>query len=89
MQKDKIVASNNLDLLVEGSSDVVEQIRKCNEANTLVRINSHGVYGMYSHGRDFYVYVFVEPSMVYNTTVPNVSIVMVFLLLGYWDYFVY
>ena len=81
MQKDKIVASNNLDLLVEGSSDVVEQIRKCNEANTLVRINSHGVYGMYSHGRDFYVYVFVEPSMVYNTTVPNVSIVMVFYCL--------
>ena len=81
MQKDKIVASNNLDLLVEGSSDVVEQIRKCNEANTLVRINSHGVYGMYSHGRDFYVYVFVEPSMVYNATVPNVSIVMVFYCL--------
>lgn len=81
MQKDKIVASNNLDLLVEGSSDVVEQIRKCNEANTLVRINSHGVYGMYSHGRDFYVYIYVHPSMVYNTTVPNVSIVMVFYCL--------
>lgn len=81
MQKDKIVASNNLDLLVEGSSDVVEQIRKCNEANTLVRINSHNVYGMYSHGRDFYVYIYVNPSMVYNTTVPNVSIVMVFYCL--------
>lgn len=81
MQKDKIVASNNLDLLVEGSSDVVEQIRKCNEANTLVRINSHGVYGMYSHGRDFYVYIYVNPSMVYNATVPNVSIVMVFYCL--------
>lgn len=81
MQKDKIVASNNLDLLVEGSSDVVEQIRKCNEANTLVRINSHSVYGMYSHGRDFYVYIYVNPSMVYNTTVPNVSIVMVFYCL--------
>ena len=81
MQKDKIVASNNLDLLVEGSSDVVEQIRKCNEANTLVRINSHSVYGMYSHGRDFYVYIYVNPSMVYNTTIPNVSIVMVFYCL--------
>ena len=81
MQKDKIVASNNLDLLVEGSSDIVEQIRKCNEANTLVRINSHSVYGMYSHGRDFYVYIYVHPSMVYNTTVPNVSIVMVFYCL--------
>ena len=81
MQKDKIVASNNLDLLVEGSSDVVEQIRKCNEANTLVRINSHSVYGMYSHGRDFYVYIYVNPSMVYNATVPNVSIVMVFYCL--------
>ena len=81
MQKDKIVASNNLDLLVEGSSDVVEQIRKCNEANTLVRINSHNVYGMYSHGRDFYVYIYVNPSMVYNATVPNVSIVMVFYCL--------
>lgn len=81
MQKDKIVASNNLDLLIEGSSDVVEQIRKCNEANTLDRINSHGVYGMYSHGRDFYVYIYVNPSMVYNTTVPNVSIVMVFYCL--------
>ena len=81
MQKDKIVASNNLDLLVEGSSDVVEQIRKCNEANTLVRINSHGVYGMYSHGRDFYVYIYVHPSMVYNSTIPNVSIVMVFYCL--------
>lgn len=81
MQKDKIVASNNLDLLVEGSSDAVEQIRKCNEANTLVRINSHGVYGMYSHGRDFYVYIYVNPSMVYNATVPNVSIVMVFYCL--------
>lgn len=77
MQKDKIVASNNLDLLVEGSSDIVDEIRKCNEANTLVRINSHSVYGMYSHGRDFFVYIYVNPSMVYNATVPNVSIVMV------------
>ena len=81
MQKDKIVASNNLDLLVEGGSDVVEQIRKCNEVNTLVRINSHNVYGMYSHGRDFYVYIYVNPSIVYNATVPNVSIVMVFYCL--------
>ena len=81
MQKDKIVASNNLDLLVEGSSDVVDEIRKCNEANTLVRINSHSVYGMYSHGRDFFVYIYVNPSMVYNITVPNVSIVMVFYCL--------
>lgn len=81
MQKDKIVASNNLDLLVEGSSDIVDEIRKCNEANTLVRINSHNVYGMYSHGRDFYVYIYVNPSMVYNATVPNVSIVMVFYCL--------
>ena len=81
MQKDKIIASNNLDLLVEGSSDIVDEIRKCNEANTLVRINSHGVYGMYSHGRDYYVYIYVNPSMVYNATVPNVSIVMVFYCL--------
>ena len=81
MQKDKIIASNNLDLLVEGSSDIVSEIRKCNEANTLVRINSHGVYGMYSHGRDYYVYIYVNPSMVYNATVPNVSIVMVFYCL--------
>ena len=81
MQKDKIVASNNLDLLVEGGSDIVDEIRECNEANTLVRINSHGVYGMYSHGRDFYVYIYVNPSMVYNATVPNVSIVMVFYCL--------
>lgn len=81
MQKDKIIASNNLDLLVEGSSDIVDEIRKCNEANTLVRINSHNVYGMYSHGRDFYVYIYVNPSMVYNATVPNVSIVMVFYCL--------
>lgn len=81
MQKDKIIASNNLDLLVEGSSDIVNEIRECNEANTLVRINSHGVYGMYSHGRDFYVYIYVNPSMVYNATVPNVSIVMVFYCL--------
>lgn len=81
MQKDKIVASNNLDLLVEGGSDIVDEIRECNEANTLVRINSHGVYGMYSHGRDFYVYIYVNPSMVYNATIPNVSIVMVFYCL--------
>ncbi len=81
MQKDKIVASNNLDLLVEGGSDIVDEIRECNEANTLVRINSHNVYGMYSHGRDFYVYIYVNPSMVYNATVPNVSIVMVFYCL--------
>lgn len=81
MQKDKIIASNNLDLLVEGSSDIVDEIRKCNEANNLVRINSHGVYGMYSHGRDFYVYIYVNPSMVYNATIPNVSIVMVFYCL--------
>ena len=81
MQKDKIIASNNLDLLVDGSSDIVDEIRKCNEANTLVRINSHNVYGMYSHGRDFYVYIYVNPSMVYNATVPNVFIVMVFYCL--------
>ena len=81
MQKDKIIASNNLDLLVDGSSDIVDEIRECNEANTLVRINSHNVYGMYSHGRDFYVYIYVNPSMVYNATVPNVSIVMVFYCL--------
>lgn len=81
MQKDKIIASNNLDLLVDGSSDIVDEIRKCNEANTLVGINSHHVYGMYSHGRDFYVYIYVNPSMVYNATVPNVSIVMVFYCL--------
>ena len=81
MQKEKIIASNNLDLLVDGSSDIVDEIRKCNEANTLVRINSHGVYGMYSHGRVFFVYIYVNPSMVYNATVPNVSIVMVFYCL--------
>ena len=78
----KVIASNDETLIGKDLSDsnFVAGVRYNNSANTLVRTtsltNSNEVFGMYSHGRDNYVYAYLPKSDVYATVVRNVAAIV-------------
>ena len=78
----KVIASNDETLIGKDLSDsnFVAGVRYNNSANTLVRTtsltSSNEVFGMYSHGRDNYVYAYLPKSDVYATVVRNVAAIV-------------
>ena len=78
----KVIASNDETLIGKDLSDsnFVGGVRYNNSANTLVRTtsltSSNEVFGMYSHGRDNYVYAYLPKSDVYATVVRNVAAIV-------------
>ena len=78
----KIIASNDETLIGKDLSDsnFVAGVRYNNSANTLVRTtsltSSNEVFGMYSHGRDNYVYAYLPKSDVYATVVRNATAIV-------------
>ena len=78
----KVIASNDETLIGKDLSDsnFVAGVRYNNSANTLVRTasltSSNEVFGMYSHGRDNYVYAYLPKSDVYATVGRNVAAIV-------------
>ena len=78
----KIIASNDETLIGKDLSDsnFVAGVRYNNSANTLVRTtsltSSNEVFGIYSHGRDNYVYAYLPKSDVYATVVRNATAIV-------------
>ncbi len=81
-----IIASNEPSLigLDISESNFLAGVRYNNSANTLVKTASltsgSDVYGMYSHGRDNYVYAYLKKSDVFVTTNRNaVAILLIYI----------
>ena len=78
----KVIASNDETLIGKDLSDsnFVAGVRYNNSANTLVRTtsltSSNEVFGIYSHGRDNYVYAYLPKSDVYATVVRNATAIV-------------
>ena len=78
----KIIASNEESLVGKDITDsnFLAGVRYNNSANTLVKTasltGSNEVFGMYSHGRDNYVYAYLPKSDVYSTMVRNVMAII-------------
>ncbi len=82
-----IIASNEPSLigLDISESNFLAGVRYNNSANTLVKTASltagADVYGMYSHGRDNYVYAYLKKSDVFVTTNRNaVAILLIYIV---------
>ena len=75
VRENHVEASNIPELIGKNVSDIeiIKSIRKNNKAGKLVRVNSFNLqtsyYGMYSHGRDYYLYTYVPSSQTYNITI--------------------
>ena len=75
VREDHVEASNIPELIGKNVSDIeiIKSIRRNNKAEQLVRVNSFNLqtsyYGMYSHGRDYYLYAYVPSSQTYNITI--------------------
>lgn len=82
------VESSNVPELIGtdiSENEVVQAIRESNHAETLKRINDgnwlNRHYGMYSHGRDYYLYAYVPAHQIYNVTAPNMASALIAYLL--------
>ena len=78
-----VEASNDPELIGVNvlESDLLQSIRNCDQAEKLIRADAgkglSRVYGMYSHGRDYYLYAYVPARQIYNVTISNLTITMV------------
>ena len=75
VRDEHVEASNIPELIGKNVSDIeiIKSIRKNNKAEKLVRVNSFNIqnsyYGMYSHGRDYYLYAYIPSKQTYNITI--------------------
>ena len=87
VEGNRVEASNVPELIGTDISEneVVQAIRESNHAETLKRINDgnwlNRHYGMYGHGRDYYLYAYVPAHQVYNVTAPNMASALIVYLL--------
>lgn len=87
VEGNRVEASNVPELIGTDISEneVVQAIRESNHAETLKRVNDgnwlNRHYGMYSHGRDYYLYAYVPAHQVYNVTAPNMASALIVYLL--------
>ena len=87
VEGNRVEASNVPELIGTDISEneVVQAIRESNHAETLKRINDgnwlNRHYGMYSHGRDYYLYAYVPAHQIYNVTAPNMASALIVYLL--------
>ena len=86
-EDNRVAASNDPTLIGMNifESKRLMSIRKSGHADKLIRVYApKGIeqcYGMYSHGRDYYLYAYVPARQVYDLTVMNLVITLVMYIL--------
>lgn len=79
----KIAASNVTEYVGKDVSDsnIIKQIRDYANSENMVYAKdektSKSYYGLYSHGRDYYIYALIPEKNIYNVTTPNVAVALV------------
>ena len=86
-EENRVAASNDPTLIGMNifESKRLMSIRKSGHADKLIRVYApKGIeqcYGMYSHGRDYYLYAYVPARQVYTITVMNLVVTLVMYIL--------
>ena len=86
-EDNRVAASNDPTLIGMNifENERLMSIRRSNRADKLIRVYApKGIeqcYGMYSHGRDYYLYAYVPARQVYTLTVMNLVITLVMYIL--------
>lgn len=86
-EDNRVVASNDPTLIGMNifESERLMSIRRSGHADKLIRVYApKGIeqcYGIYSHGRDYYLYAYVPARQVYTLTVMNLVITLVMYIL--------
>ena len=85
VNNDEIVASNVEEAIGENISEntIFQNIRLSGKANKLVRLtkSNKNIYGMYSHGRENYIYAYLPTSSMFASTIRNVITVVLFYVI--------
>ncbi len=85
VNNDEVVASNVEETIGDNISEnaLFQNIRLSGEANKLVRLTklNNNVFGMYSHGRENYIYAYLPASSIYTSTVRNMISVLLFYVI--------
>ena len=86
-EDNRVAASNDPTLIGMNifENERLMSIRRSGHADKLIRVYApKGIeqcYGMYSHGRDYYLYAYVPARQVYDLTVTNLVITLVMYIL--------
>ena len=86
-EENRVAASNDPTLIGMNifENERLMSIRRSGHADKLIRVYApKGIeqcYGMYSHGRDYYLYAYVPARQVYTLTVMNLVITLVMYIL--------
>ena len=86
-EENRVAASNDPTLIGMNifENERLMSIRRSGHADKLIRVYApKGIeqcYGMYSHGRDYYLYAYVPARQVYDLTVTNLVITLVMYIL--------
>ena len=85
VNNDEIVASNVEESIGENIAEntIFQNIRLSGKANKLVRLtkSNKNIYGMYSHGRENYIYAYLPASSMFASTIRNVITVVLFYVI--------
>ena len=81
---DRVMASNAPEMIgmnVMGN-ELIMSIRRTNQAEKLIHVNVGGwlfggYYGVYSHGRNGYIYAYVPAKQMYSALIPNLAAALV------------
>lgn len=80
---DEITASNDVSMIGEkiGDHEICHELQSKRQAEKLTPIrdrqNAKNYYGMYSHGRNYYLYTYIPEASLYDATIPNMAIAVV------------
>ena len=80
---DEITASNDVSMIGKkiGDYEICRRLQSNRKAEKLTlvrdRQNSKNYYGMYSHGRNYYLYTYIPETSLYDATIPNMAIAVV------------
>ena len=86
-EENRVAASNDPTLIGMNifENERLMSIRRSGHADKLIRVYApKGIeqcYGMYSHGRDYYLYAYVPARQVYDLTVTNLVVTLVMYIL--------
>ena len=88
VKENRVEASNAPDLIGMDISEnrLLQSIRGRNQADRLIHVNTQsgldGYYcGMYSHGRDYYLYTYIPACQVYQVTTSNLAAALIAYIL--------
>ena len=81
---DRVMASNTPEMIgmnVMGN-ELIMSIRRTNQAEKLIHVNvggwlSGGYYGVYSHGRNGYIYAYIPAKQMYSVLISNLAAALV------------